>query len=64
MRTVIDTNQLSAFLMQKQVEGIMNMCETTVISSGPAGKAKILSPFCLQALLEFPAIKNFKKLYG
>lgn len=36
----LETKQLFAFLMQRQVESIVNMSEMTVISSGPAGKAK------------------------
>lgn len=65
MEEAIETKQLFAFLMQRQVESIMNVSEMTITSSGPAGKAKNYFSFCflrklatyyLQALLKFLAI--------
>lgn len=46
MEGAIETKRLFAFLMQRQVKSITNVSETTVISSGPAGKAENYFLFC------------------
>lgn len=46
MEGAVETTQLFAFPMQRQVESITNMSEMAAISSGPAGKAKNYFAFC------------------